>query len=489
MKRLLIDPKVARTALRKLPEVAAQESLEPPELSEVYIPSGHQRALSLDSVIVVGMRGAGKSLWTAVLSSDKHRAYVATVAGLPKLAELKVRVGFGLDESNSQFPTEHVLAQLVESGADPVQIWQTVVLRHALQVSGGTLPFTQSWQKAVDWVRKNQEQADALLSDCDATLREIDSVLLVVYDALDRLAADWAGVRKLLIGALRFSLKCRSKRAIKMKFFLRPDMEEDLEIWKFPDSSKLRHSRVELDWRTIYLYGLVLLHLANTKGSGPLFREALKKQLAVEWEEREGVYPVPQELRSNERKVRAVIESIAGEWVGRSAKRGFTYTWVPTHLADAAGRISPRSLILAFRRAAEVTEELYPNHDVALHFEAIQQGVAAASEIRIGEIKEDYPWVDPLLSAARGLTVPCDPEELTSRWLSRQLKEVKEAGDKLPPRRFTVDPARSGKPEVLIDDLVELAVLYRTEDDRINMPDIFRVGFGIRRKGGVRPPR
>ena len=36
---------------------------------------------------------------------------------------------------------------------------------------------------------------------------------------------------------------------------------------------------------------------------------------------------------------------------------------------------------------------------------------------------------------------------------------------------------------------VELAVLYRTKDGRLNMPDIFRVGFGIRRKGGVRPPR
>jgi hypothetical protein len=41
----------------------------------------------------------------------------------------------------------------------------------------------------------------------------------------------------------------------------------------------------------------------------------------------------------------------------------------------------------------------------------------------------------------------------------------------------------------LIEDLVELAILYRTEDSRLNMPDIFRVGFGIRRMGGVRPPR
>ncbi len=65
----------------------------------------------------------------------------------------------------------------------------------------------------------------------------------------------------------------------------------------------------------------------------------------------------------------------------------------------------------------------------------------------------------------------------------------KAAGAKLPPRRFTNDPFRKGSPEALIDDLVELAVLYRTKDGRLNMPDIFRVGFGIRRKGGVKPPR
>jgi hypothetical protein len=61
--------------------------------------------------------------------------------------------------------------------------------------------------------------------------------------------------------------------------------------------------------------------------------------------------------------------------------------------------------------------------------------------------------------------------------------------DKLPPRRFSTDPYRFGSHEALIDDLVELAVLYRTEDNRLNMPDIFRLEFNIKRKGGVKPPR
>ena len=60
---------------------------------------------------------------------------------------------------------------------------------------------------------------------------------------------------------------------------------------------------------------------------------------------------------------------------------------------------------------------------------------------------------------------------------------------RLPPRRFSSDPIRAGRPEALVDDLIDLAVLYRTEDGRLNMPDIFRVGAKIKRKGGVRPPQ
>ena len=86
--------------------------------------------------------------------------------------------------------------------------------------------------------------------------------------------------------------------------------------------------------------------------------------------------------------------------------------------------------------------------------------------------------------------VPITAEELSGRWTAECLGKMRRAvRNKLPPRRYTSDPIRSGGPDALIDDLVELAVLYRTKDGRLNIPDIFRVGFGIKRKGGVKPPR
>lgn len=65
---------------------------------------------------------------------------------------------------------------------------------------------------------------------------------------------------------------------------------------------------------------------------------------------------------------------------------------------------------------------------------------------------------------------------------------MKQAG-KLPPRKFTNDVVRAGNPMALIDDLEELAVLFKTSDGRINIPDIFRIQPGMKRKGGVRAVR
>jgi hypothetical protein len=483
-----LDPIAIRSVLSQLPNVAAQESLEPPPLKHIYVPMGHHKALSLDASIVVGMRGAGKSLWTAVLSSPDHRAFVASLIQSPALQHVDVRVGFGLDDSNEHFPSEAVLGKLTAEGHAPLSIWQAVVLRHAHQVLGKPLPFPKDWRGAVTWIASNTEQVGSRFRACDDDLRTASKSLLVAFDALDRLAGTWDGVRNLMVGALQLGLQCRSWRAIRLKFFLRPDMEEDEVVWLLRDSSKLRHARVELSWQTADLYSLVLMYLANHVEQGPAFRKYVEHVMKDEWTARDGVFSPPRALVADDERLRRVIESITGEWMGKSKKRGFTYTWIPTHLADAVNRVSPRSFLLAFKHAAEVTHDRYPGHGTALHYEAIQQGVTAASQIRVGEIKEDYPWVEPLLEAARGLTVPCRPEELTSRWTPQRIQAVQQATDKLPPRRFSTDPYRRETADALIDDLVDLAVLYRTSDARLNMPDIFRVGFGIKRKGGVKPP-
>ncbi len=487
---IAFDPIAARAALAELPVLAAHESLEPPALEKVFVPAQHAKALSLDASVVVGMRGAGKSWWTSVLASEPHRRFVSRQLQGTSLAKVVVQVGFGTEDNEKDFPNPDTLNRLLGEGLDPVAIWQTVVLRHALRAIERDLPSAQSsWRDRIRWVVENPDDVNALLTDCDVALSARDRVLLIVFDAFDRLSGEWEKVRTLSTAALALGLRLRSRRALRLKFFIRPDLDEDPSIWSFPDSSKLRQAKVDLAWSSTDLYGLVFMHLGNTKDFGAEFRRNTR-QPANDWSQNDDVFIPPLALSRSRDVQQPIVEAIADRHMGANAKRGTTYTWVPLHLADAIGRIGPRSYLLAFKRAAEHTREHRPEHSRALHFTAIQQGVVKASETRVQEIEEDYPWVKPLLEAARGVSVPIEIAELASRWSPDCLRRMNAAiGSKLPPRRYSTDPVREGNLNALVDDLVELAVLYRTSDGRLNMPDIFRVGFGVRRKGGVKPPR
>ena len=55
--------------------------------------------------------------------------------------------------------------------------------------------------------------------------------------------------------------------------------------------------------------------------------------------------------------------------------------------------------------------------------------------------------------------------------------------DKLPRQHLAEGPAG------LLKDLESLNLIQRLSDGRIQMPDVYRVAFGLGRKGGVKPVR
>ena len=54
-------------------------------------------------------------------------------------------------------------------------------------------------------------------------------------------------------------------------------------------------------------------------------------------------------------------------------------------------------------------------------------------------------------------------------------------GERLPPEHWAEGW------EGILQDLIGLGIFETMRDGRINMPDLYRVGFGIGRRGGVRP--
>ncbi len=486
--KFTFDPLTYRGALMALPQTAAWEQLDSPQRSEIYVPDMHSKALAPDVSVVEGMRGAGKSFWTAVLADQAAREYVSGSAKIHTLHNVIVRVGFGLDNSNELFPTAKRMTAWMDQGISPDEIWRSVLIRQGAKAVDMALPFTDSVDAAAQWVSQNPHAADDQITEIDRQLVVNGQALMLLFDSLERLADDWAGIRERLKAALVLCLECRTRRAIRFKFFLRPDMiEEEDELWHFADSSKLLHSKATLAWRPDDFYGLIALFLANHASLDGEFREELTSQTHLRWQAIDGIYALPRRM-----PFRDLIEALAGPFVGPKANRGNTYTWIPTHLSDAKARLSPRSILLALRHAAEWTETHHPEHRFALHYDGVRQGVAEASTTRIREIKEDYPWVGPLLESLKGTTVPLKFDDLTSNWIPGLVDaslSAARSGQRLPPRRYDSDPIRKGSLEALVADLIELAVLYPTEDGRFNMPDIFRVGFGIKRRGGGRPPR
>lgn len=495
-----------RPAFEAIPEEAAHHGTEPPEPSSIYVVPGHEGALNPDTPVVVGDRGTGKSFWSAALNGETTRLVIGRQLKRLRLDKVRVGWGFSSETGNHDHPSRRVLDRLLNDGFRAEDIWRTVILHQLVDPTEQNLfSGAETWADRVQRLSSDPETEEKLFAEIDGQLKAKGERHLVVFDALDRLGDDWTRIRTLLQGLLRVGLDLREYRAIRTKFFLRPDMWEDQTVWAFPDASKLTHGRVLLEWHRADLYALLWHHLGNHPQAGPAFRDWVEKTRGEQFEpvEIDGatVYVVPEALRARDGVQAEVLRAIASPYMGRDRRRGKTYTWLPTHLADAKGQISPRSFLVALKQAHTITERQYKDAEVLLHYEGIKRGVQEASSIRLAELREDYPWIRQILEPLQGITVPATTEELYSRWREAGVVEaIRQAaaensaeddatGPYLPPHALETPASGQCEEDALIEAAIEIGVMNRTGDGRLNIPDLFRVAAGIGRRGGVRAIR
>jgi hypothetical protein len=178
--------------------------------------------------------------------------------------------------------------------------------------------------------------------------------------------------------------------------------------------------------------------------------------------------------------------------MGAGSKKGHPYTWIPKHLADARGRVSLRSFIIALRDSARGTRGL---SRTAMTYDQIKKGAQEASSIRVQQLKEDYLWIEDVLKPLRGLSTPNDDKEYIARWKAdgtyskiMTLKKTNESClipvelEGLSENDLKIYPS-------MIEALQNIGVAERREDGRLNLPDLFQVASGMVRRGGVRPIR
>jgi hypothetical protein len=461
-----------------------------------YVPPSHAKALDPDSSLIEGIRGAGKSFWWSALASETHKGFISAAFPDAHLSDsVTIAHGFG-DALSASIPSKDVIASLVKKRLPPRALWRAVLAEMA-GFSGDYKALVagakSNWEGKLRWVIDNPEAFDEQLREIDSALEKKGRHLVILFDALDRLADTWDEIRPLARSLLQVGLDVRATRRIRFKMFVRPDMLEDREIIGFPDASKLLARRTVLNWRRVDLYALLFQCVGNSPNGGANFRSFVKDRFDTPYQKVGRLWAISPELRADESLQEKLFIALAGKAMSASPtgqKRGKPYSWLVNHLQDGRDQVSPRSFSEALRQAADGTKNEFPAHRLPLHFTAIQVGVQAASQVRVDElVKEDYPWVDTLMRPLKGvLTVPCTARDINAIWKkSKVLSELQNSAEdpsalvKLPPQRL--DEGYEG----VLADLEGLGVVQRLTDGRIQMPDVYRIAFGLGRRGGVKP--
>lgn len=471
-----------RALLRSaLPTVTATGASDDVEARFHYVPELHARALSRDVAIVRGIRGAGKTLWWKALQDEGLRQRVIDkMDALRYLADAKIITCFGAGGSDL-YPSGRTISHLLEQGNAADDIWRAIVLWGA---ASDALPRygADDWSKRVAWVAKEVEKSEGLLHRVNDELESQRKDLLLLFDGLDRAGRTWPDVRRMLRGLFEVLVELRELKRIRGKAFIRPEMLDTPEVTSFQDASKLLNDAVDLEWRPADLYGLLWQYLSNAD-QGSVFREGCKR-FSVVWEQVSGVWIVPDRMRRDPKLQEQILTSISGIYMGSDHRRGKVYTWLPNHLGDALRQVSPRSFLVALRRAADVASSQTATA-TAVDRHAIKDGVSRASEVRRREIEEDQPWVAEALTPLQKLLVPTPEKTVLDAWKKARLLEKLQhtALDDRPNVPRYIDEQLPG----IMRELQEIGVLGRSPDGRVQMPDVYRIAFGISRRGGVPP--
>jgi hypothetical protein len=480
------DYTAIRSAIASIPGDVSNDAVGSyaAKLEEIFAPEAHSAALDPNTPIVVGSRGAGKSFWSSVLGQNETRAAAAIAYPQLGLGNLLVQFGFTGIVGGQGGVSSDALNSLVPADAEADQakaFWWATILHGAARAAGRTEKLSDLKTLCLNW-----EQREAVLSDHETRLRKDGQVLLIVYDALDTVATTWPRRRLLTEALLEVVWAMRAYHAIKLKIFLRPDQIDD-DTLRFVELPKLRNGAVRLFWSGADLYGVLYSRLAASQQPG--VEQAFRNLLAsvdMSVANRDAILSRRWNLAYNPEHQSVVMNIIAGPFMADGAfgyKKGKTYDWPLKHLGDAFDEVTPRSFLGLFVAASK--RGVAPTQRV-LTAESIRHGLREASKTRVDQLHLEFPWIKAVLAPLAGLLLPQNEDAVFNAWrLARTVENVTEdsANNNYLPPFPTVTPSEFD----LFEALRRIGVMLRRKDERIDMPDLFRVAAKLLKKGGTAP--
>jgi len=450
------------TALARLPADADGASFDP---ARDYLPVPlHSNLGSRDVWLIVGARGMGKTTLFRTLTDS--RQCIPLVGSL--FASSFVQAVDGWSATGQHHVPEAKVA------SDPGGFWLAALL-HTLEgvdrnfAKAAGIPLTvksKTVNQLVEQVRTDRESVVQRIFEIDERLDQQKARILVAYDALEKLPAWEALVPALL--AFWSDLAPRL-RAISPKIFVREDVRDRL-IGRGPDFAKLNGRTLTLVWTPHDLFRLLAFLLANSS----------KETRA--WLEQEGgfVFSPPEDGRTSFLPATLLPEEgggsqdrlaelLAGRVMGAGAQKGLTRRWIPKTLADGRGAVAPRSATWLLRGAAKAALEAPHTEGALFTPDELREGMRAAATNRADELQEERADVVDLLNRLRNHFVPLGEADLAFRLFTEEGKVS----------------LKDEEPGVVLAELERLGVVLRRSDGRFDVPDLYRLGFGIKRKGGT----
>jgi len=166
---------------------------------------------------------------------------------------------------------------------------------------------------------------------------------------------------------------------------------------------------------------------------------------------------------------------MVGAYMGANQKKGMVYRWLLDHVRDGHGRTFPRPLVRLIEEAARQELEHFGTlrEPRLLEPASLRRALDRVSEDHVVQSRDEWPWLATVKERLTGSLVPWDRE-----------KAVAELLDEFQPKGDVSDPPFRGRE--LLEYLLDIGVLRRRSDGRVDAPDLFLAGLGLRRKGGVK---